>query len=281
MITERVLLDDGAVVISEATCDETRPASPTGEEVVQRTEISIPLRGVYVRTSRRPGSPSERRTAIGDPGRAILFRPGQPYRIGHPVPGDDRSLVIGLHEGSAAPGGDRAADIGVPAGLTIAARRLARDLAAGRLDPLAAAETARMLLHAIGWEPAGRTTNTTHARDHRVVAATRLEVAARLGERLTLSQLGALVGLSGWELARRFRRVTGTSIHAYRTRLRVQAAVERIDGGERDLTALALDLGFADHSHLTNVVRRTTGQPPSAFRIPRERHGELRTIVQA
>jgi AraC-like DNA-binding protein len=117
----------------------------------------------------------------------------------------------------------------------------------------------------------------------RIVDLARLVVADSLAERLTLPQLGRRVGVSPFHLARRFRRSTGSSIHAYRTTLRVRAAIERVAAGERDLTTLALDLGFADHSHLTNVVRRETGRPPSAFRrapSPAELAG-LRTILQA
>jgi AraC-like DNA-binding protein len=60
-------------------------------------------------------------------------------------------------------------------------------------------------------------------------------------------------------------------------------ALERLAAGERDLTALALDLGFADHAHLTNTVRRELGRPPSAFRAA-PNHAEihaLSTILQA
>ena len=42
--------------------------------------------------------------------------------------------------------------------------------------------------------------------------------------------------------------------------------MERLAAGEPDLTALALDLGYADHSHLTNACRREFGRPPSALR---------------
>ena len=116
-----------------------------------------------------------------------------------------------------------------------------------------------------------------------LVDRTRLVIAEDLGERLTLPELGRRVGSSPFHLARRFRRATGSSIHGYRTALRVRAALERVAGGERDLTGLALDLGFADHSHLTNTVRRETGRPPSAFRLP-PTDAELRalsTILQA
>lgn len=106
--------------------------------------------------------------------------------------------------------------------LAVIARRLAVALAGGHADALAGAELVLAILEAVR---GSRAPEATHSSD--------VAVARR-------------VGLSGWELARRFRRVTGTSIHRYRTALRVQAALERIEAGERDLTGLALDLGFFD-----------------------------------
>jgi AraC-like DNA-binding protein len=49
-------------------------------------------------------------------------------------------------------------------------------------------------------------------------------------------------------------------------RLRARAALERLAGGERDLARLAAELGFADQSHLTRVVRSETGRTPAALR---------------
>jgi hypothetical protein len=43
-------------------------------------------------------------------------------------------------------------------------------------------------------------------------------------------------------------------------------ALERLMDGEPNLSALACDLGFTSHSHLTSVFRRTFGTTPSGFR---------------
>lgn len=45
-----------------------------------------------------------------------------------------------------------------------------------------------------------------------------------------------------------------------------RAALERLAGGERDLARLAADVGFADQSHLSRVVRAETGHTPGALR---------------
>jgi AraC-like DNA-binding protein len=56
------------------------------------------------------------------------------------------------------------------------------------------------------------------------------------------------------------------TISAYRNHLRVRAALERLADGERSLTSLAADLGFADHAHMARTVRRETGAAPSVLR---------------
>ena len=43
-------------------------------------------------------------------------------------------------------------------------------------------------------------------------------------------------------------------------------AAHRLAAGAPDLTSLALDLGYADHSHFTNAFRQEWGVPPSRFR---------------
>jgi AraC family transcriptional regulator len=90
-------------------------------------------------------------------------------------------------------------------------------------------------------------------------------LAARLGDKLSLAELGREVGASPYHLARSFRRATGLSIHQYRIQLRVRTAFLRLRDGV-DLSSLGLDLGFASHSHFTHSFRGVFGLPPSAVR---------------
>lgn len=97
------------------------------------------------------------------------------------------------------------------------------------------------------------------------------EVRARLARDiaapLRLFDLADDVGLSPFHLIRWFARAgMGTPI-AYREGLRRRAAVAAIlaEPG-RSLSALAADLSFASHSHLTAAVRRESGLTPSRLR---------------
>jgi AraC-like DNA-binding protein len=58
----------------------------------------------------------------------------------------------------------------------------------------------------------------------------------------------------------------GMSISAYRLRLRLREAHARIAAGEQNLSRLAAELGFADHSHMTRTMREQLGMTPTAIR---------------
>lgn len=78
--------------------------------------------------------------------------------------------------------------------------------------------------------------------------------------------LGRRVGASPHHLSRIFHQETGETLTRYRRRLRIGLALERLADGERYLAALAADLGFADHAHLTRTLRHELGLTPSALR---------------
>ena len=55
------------------------------------------------------------------------------------------------------------------------------------------------------------------------------------------------------------------SLRRYAGRLRARLAAGRLAAGARDLTELALDLGYADHSHFTNAFRQDGDCLPRVF----------------
>lgn len=83
---------------------------------------------------------------------------------------------------------------------------------------------------------------------------------------LSLRDLAREVVVSPHHLSRVFHTVTGQTISRHRMRLRIGMALERLARGEDDLARLAADLGFADQSHLSRVLRDETGTTPSAVR---------------
>jgi AraC-like DNA-binding protein len=91
-------------------------------------------------------------------------------------------------------------------------------------------------------------------------------IAPRVPQRLTLVRIAAALDCSVFHLCRSFRRATGLSLHVYRDQVRLRLALERLEQGERDLSRLALDLGYSSHSHFTAAFHRSFDVPPSAVR---------------
>jgi AraC-like DNA-binding protein len=91
----------------------------------------------------------------------------------------------------------------------------------------------------------------------------------------TLDELGRLVGLSRYQVMRRFEKVYGVPPHAWLLRRRVERARVLIRAGATLATA-AQQAGFADQSHMTRAFARQFGFTPGAWRRatgggPRER----------
>jgi AraC-like DNA-binding protein len=125
----------------------------------------------------------------------------------------------------------------------------------------------RVLSHAYARVARGRVGGQpTLPRAADLAEAAKRFIAPRAGEPLTLARVANGVGSSVYHLCRSFRRATGLTLHAYHEQMRLRMALERLEGGERDLSRLALDLGYSSHSHLTSAFHRAFGATPSATR---------------
>jgi len=83
---------------------------------------------------------------------------------------------------------------------------------------------------------------------------------------MSLLQAADEVGVHPTHLARTFRRYLGESLGGYARRLRVAWASEQLAQGDRSLSQIALDSGFADQAHFCRAFRRLTGLTPGAYR---------------
>jgi AraC family transcriptional regulator len=96
------------------------------------------------------------------------------------------------------------------------------------------------------------------------------DAAALLGRTFTenwsLTRIAREVGSSPFHLARSFKRTVGTTIHQHRLVLRLHASLDMLRDGREDISRVAQDLGFADHSHFTAAFRRRFGITPSRYR---------------
>ncbi len=81
---------------------------------------------------------------------------------------------------------------------------------------------------------------------------------------VTLEQLSALAGLSAFHFLREFKRCFGMPPHRYRQQVQVRRAKELLARGV-PISAVAVDAGFCDQSHLSRVFKSFTGLTPGQF----------------
>jgi AraC-like DNA-binding protein len=134
-------------------------------------------------------------------------------------------------------------------------------------DALWVEETAIALLSRLVPMAAGRRPPVTAAgtlRQRHLVDDARALVALLATQPLRLGDLAARLSCSIFHLCRTFRRIEGTTIHAYQQDIRLRMALEALPDAD-GLTDIALDLGFCSHSHFTAAFRRRFGLSPSAY----------------
>jgi AraC-like DNA-binding protein len=79
------------------------------------------------------------------------------------------------------------------------------------------------------------------------------------------AELEAMTGLTRYDLARQFRVMYGTSPYRYLLMRRLHLAREQIAWG-RPLSAVAVDVGFADQAHFARMFKATFGLTPARYR---------------
>lgn len=254
---------------------------PEGPEEPNATHsIVFVRRGVFRRTSGRE-------SLVVDANHVLFFNAGEPHRYAHPLAGGDDCTVLTLETARAlelvARHEPRDAERGAApfrmAHALVSPRvarlhleilaLLGRGAAALTLEDALAelADEALRAAYATGRPQAAGARSAAGARRRRDLAeAAKLALAERPESPPSLGALARRLGCSPFHLSRSFHRAVGVSLRAYLGRLRAALAAERLRLGEPDLTTLALELGYCDHSHFTNAFRGAWGVPPSRLR---------------
>ena len=257
-----VLLDTPVVEVAQVWCCSPRAAAGE-EEWNQAPQVVLPRRGLF-RVHRYGES------VLADPTRTVVFGRDEGYRVSHPLDGGDECVVLEftaeIHEEA----------VGCLQGCS---SRLSPRTQLGawvfvgavrREDPdvFACEEGALLLLEAVASDltdasrAQARVSRTQRDRADQVRAL----LAADLARPWRLDTVGRAVHCSPFHLARQFRRATGETMSRYLLRLRLAAALHRIAEGESDLARLAVELGFAHHSHFTARFRSVFGSTPARAR---------------
>lgn len=87
-----------------------------------------------------------------------------------------------------------------------------------------------------------------------------------IGMRITIDELAELIGYRPPQFIRAFQATFGTPPHRYLLQQRLARARELLRASNLALTEIALQLGFASHSHFSTAFRSSTGLPPSEYR---------------
>ncbi|AHG93671.1 Helix-turn-helix, AraC domain-containing protein (plasmid) [Gemmatirosa kalamazoonensis] len=213
-----------------------------------------------------------------DPTRVLLLNAGDaPRRADHAT----GHVVIGLAPGAF--GGERAARPFAHAQATVGPRvllalhvlraALARPLAdvhAPAVDDAALALVAQVLAvpaHRAAPPVPNDAAALGRLRRRRDLVTTARDTLARApGRAHHLADVAAALDISPSHLAHVFTAEVGMPLHRYLLHLRLAVALERLADGEPQLSAVALDLGFATHSHFSAAFRRWCGVTPAAAR---------------
>lgn len=278
--TRRVLFRGLGACVVDFRCRVD--VEPLGKEEPNPTHsIVFVRRGLFARADREG-------TLVADANQILFFNEGQPYRYAHPLAGGDDCTILALDDRSVRAAAERFVHprrAAVPgpfsSGYALSTPRAARlhhellatvsgvdavpelvvnDVLAELIDE------AMCALHRASATSA-RGASTRAARQRRdMVEATKLMLSRSIASPPNLTELAAALSCSPFHLSRIFRWTTGLALRRYLLRLRSVLAVDRLRRGTDDLTSLALDLGFHDHSHFTNAFRREWDVPPSRIR---------------
>ena len=274
-MAERLLLDSPLVRVWDAVCHEPRPGY--GElRAARAAQVGLLRRGVFV--VERWGQP-----VVVDTNTVLALGIDDEYRVGHPTREGDEGLVLVIPPdllenavgGAGRVGRLRPVDHLAICFLTRALYRGDETLATEEAALLLLASLARSFAH-----PLNANRRLGRAQRLRVEQARTL-LASSPGTRWDLDGLGRALRCSPFHLARQFRVLTGETISRYLLRLRLAMAVERLAQGERDISALAIGIGFSHHSHLSARFRETFGITPSAAReiLTSENVEKLRALI--
>jgi AraC family transcriptional regulator len=88
-------------------------------------------------------------------------------------------------------------------------------------------------------------------------------IEAHLDQDLTLAELAAVAGFSLSHFKPLFKQALGMPVHRFVLERRVERARLRLIEGEKSISEIALEAGFAHPSHMARCMRRILGLSPS------------------
>lgn len=284
-IRRRTLYQGPLFEIGHVTCRPT-PEVRTEVEYPALNVVALPTAGVFALHH------GPRRQVTATPNHAVFIASGSPCRVSFPGNIGDECIVMRLSpEGLArlvpeAMSGEGfepsvlASHVTLPPEAILARGLLWRRFVRGEADPLLVEEVGIGLLGAA----LGAARRLGRAEGHsRHVRRVKEAISAAPERKWTLGELSDVAGVSPYHLAHVFNKEMGTSVYRYAVRQRLARALDAVLDSSLDLTSIALDMGFASHSHFTARFRGFFGLSPEALRrtARSDSAAQLRKIVTA
>jgi AraC-like DNA-binding protein len=255
-----VLFSSPGVTVMDVWCDPG-PNPPSDVEIEPEFAISIPRAGMYVHRMTEGD-------LFVDPSVMVLRNRGEEQVTVHPTNSGDHNTDIQFSHELVEPlldGGGRFRSrlYATNPGLALKHHQLLVTCRSATGNALEIEESAlRLLAVSAGFE----SPTETPPRHRTIVDETRQLLATRFRDDLDLVTIARIIGMSPFHLSRVFHTAVGRTMHSYRTHLRVQWVIEALSQGAPDLSVVAIEAGFSDHSHMTRVFRSLVGATPSWVR---------------
>jgi len=251
-LTARPIYRADGLLIRRVTCDGVDEARPA-DEGVEDARVILVARGRFT-------FQDDSGRGVASPAVGLFLPDGHTYRIRH-IDGGDVCVALRGEICRAL------VDAGpvlrrVPTGGYLRARDLAARLARG--EPFARLAVEEVLTSALTrpCQPeSGTTTRATSVAD-----AIAYELERDVDARLTLDVVARKAGVSIFHACRVFKQVMGLSIHRYHQEIRLQHTLAWLLDTDRSIAEIAVDCGFANQGHLTNVFRRRFHTTPGCVR---------------
>jgi AraC family transcriptional regulator len=274
----RLVFDSGTVRIGAFRCDPEHPSFHDSGPACHYCFV-FPRTAVEIQHEHE-------RSFVANPNVVTFYNRGQEYRRNVISPRGDRCDWFGL-DMDVVRDVVRACDPAVddrpeqPFRLTrgfsnartyLLQRQVFERATGSKPDTLAIEETAVFLLDQVvraSYAPPVRRPSAASGNQRDAVHEVETILSRRWDQELHLRDIARETGLSVYHLCRMFRRVTGCTLHQYRSHLRIRSSLEKVCETENPLVDIALEAGFSSHSHFTSAFHREFGGTPSAMRTGR------------
>lgn len=274
MAFSRVVFESASVRIGRFHCPVADAAFATAGDI-DTFHVCFPRTAVWLEYEDAP-------RFVADPGRATLYNPRQAFTRGQLSPDGDRTDWIALGDTLArevvaslsradaeSAWAFRFRMANVDRSTYLAQRALFDALGRGLADRLEVEERAIGVVSSVlAGAYAHSRRCAVSATSHRLVESARAAIFEALFENLGVADVAAQLNVSVFHLCRVFRATTGMTMHEYRRDLRLRAAVDLLPAHRRQLSSLALRVGFHSHSHFTAAFRTAFGVAPSVTAMP-------------